>query len=79
MGSNAPRRFLVIGIVATVLVFILFISSFRPEHRVEPKIPAAAAGQTVSYNEPGKAIAPKLGNETIKYVYPMAIAITKHC
>jgi hypothetical protein len=60
-----PRRFLVLTALIAILLFVAFISSFKPGPQPPPrKIPSSNG----HFNEPGTAIAPKLGNETLKYV-----------
>jgi hypothetical protein len=51
------------------LLIILFIASLG-SHDAQPRsiIPANTGSGRAQFDAPGKAIAPKLGNETAKYV-----------
>ena len=66
-SAFAPRRFLVLGLVAFIFLFILFVGSFR-DSQPSPAILKNVGKEQSKFDSPGTAIAPKLGNETAKYV-----------
>jgi hypothetical protein len=67
-----PRRFLVLTAFVAIILFVAFLSSYRPGAQPPArKIPSSnGATHTELLTGPGAAIAPKLGNETAKYACP---------
>ncbi|KAK7512176.1 FAD dependent sulfhydryl oxidase-like protein Erv2 [Phyllosticta citriasiana] len=71
MPHGASRRFVLLLILGAGLISVFFISSFRnqPQGTRHPNVLAGHAPQLASLDDTtlnGPAIAPKLGNETIK-------------
>lgn len=67
-AAQATRRFILLGFAALTIIFILFITSLRGTAQPASIVPAHAGTDRGPLDAPGKAIAPKLGNETAKYV-----------
>ncbi|KAF2663121.1 hypothetical protein BT63DRAFT_380570 [Microthyrium microscopicum] len=55
---------MILAAAVTIFIFILFVASFRNGQTATAK--SQGLGSTKHFNEPGAAIAPKLGNETAK-------------
>lgn len=73
--TGAARRFLALVLAVGTFLFLLSLFSFRDDADALSGAGAGAAGQhsmpgrqhnTQAHTSPGKAIAPKLGNETAK-------------
>ncbi|KAF2094035.1 sulfhydryl oxidase [Rhizodiscina lignyota] len=65
-GTGATRRFLLLGILAAFLVVFLYIGSFRDDAtrgHLSSKLASIDTSDEILH---GSAIAPKLGNETLK-------------
>ena len=67
-AAQATRRFVLLGLSVLAIIFILFITSLRGASQPSSVVPAHAGTDRAPLDAPGKAIAPKLGNETAKYV-----------
>jgi len=65
-SAQASRRIVLIGVTGAIIFFILFIASFREGSQPTSVVPAHAGSGRGPLDSPGKAIAPKLGNETAK-------------
>ena len=67
LRAMGPRRFLILVVFTGVLMFVLFIASFKQDAS-QPRtiVPSNRGSNRGPLDSPGHAIASKLGNETAK-------------